>query len=404
MAGFENDIVYAKNGDFSVADNQSPTEANGLVTNGQLWIGSTALNVGGTHINVGTLTSPDSSLTIGYVSPNITLQVTGGTTVVTRIAVQTGTSPVAPAAGIITFNGALVAAGTNPVRTDGTGVSTMALEVQTSQALAAGDSTKVGLSNFNSTQFTVSAAGFVSLAGGTTPPTLGLVPDAFTPPGTSPVIPNGSGNINVLGSSVAAGTNPVRTNSLAANTLTVQVQTSVALAASDATRIGLCNFNSAFFTVDANGFVSLASTGVALTITGDTGGALSPIANNWFILGGPGVTTTGTGNTLTINSVIFTDTTAVTMAVDNGYYATAAGTYNLPATAAQGELIIVSCDTTGAVVIDAPALNFIRLGNTITAASGTITSTAQGDSVTLRYRLSTLTWMATSITGNWIVT
>lgn len=79
MAGFENDVMYAKNADFTQADNQAPTEANGLVTNGQLWIGSTSTNAGGTHINVGTLTSPGGSVTIGYSSPNITLESTAST-------------------------------------------------------------------------------------------------------------------------------------------------------------------------------------------------------------------------------------------------------------------------------------------------------------------------------------
>lgn len=73
MSGFDNDVVFAKNADFTSADNQSVSESNGLITNGQLWIGSTALNAGLTHINVGTLTSPNSSITIGYSSPNITL-------------------------------------------------------------------------------------------------------------------------------------------------------------------------------------------------------------------------------------------------------------------------------------------------------------------------------------------
>lgn len=68
--------MFAKNSDYTQSDNQAPLEANGLITNGQMWIGSTATNVGGTHINVGTVTSPDSSVTIGYSSPNITLQVT----------------------------------------------------------------------------------------------------------------------------------------------------------------------------------------------------------------------------------------------------------------------------------------------------------------------------------------
>lgn len=75
MAGFENDIMYALNADFTQADNQAPAQANGLVTDGKLWIGSTALNAGSTHINVGSLTSPDNSVFIGYSSPNITLRV-----------------------------------------------------------------------------------------------------------------------------------------------------------------------------------------------------------------------------------------------------------------------------------------------------------------------------------------
>lgn len=147
--------------------------------------------------------------------------------------------------------------------------------------------------------------------------------------------------------------------------------------------------------------VVAGGTTVGKTITGDSGGSLAPTAGNWNILGGPGVTTSGSGSTLTINSVPFTDITAQTLVVDNGYFATAAGTYPMPATAAQGEIIIVICDTSGVVVLDCPALNFIRIGNTITSSGGTISSTAQGDSVTLRYRASTLTWEATSSTGSW---
>lgn len=133
----------------------------------------------------------------------------------------------------------------------------------------------------------------------------------------------------------------------------------------------------------------------------DSGNAI-PALNILNVLGGPGVTTSATGSTVTINSVVFTDSTATTMAVDNGYFATAAGTYNLPATAVQGELIQIVCDTAGAVVVDAPANNFVRIGAVITSSGGTATSTAQGDSLTLRYRLSTLTWYATSSMGTWL--
>jgi len=159
-----------------------------------------------------------------------------------------------------------------------------------------------------------------------------------TQTGTNPITPDGLGLVTINGAVVAAGTNPVRSDGTGANTLAIEVQTSQATASTDATRIGLCCFDSSSFDVDANGFVSLSSTGAAKTITGDSGGALSPSANNWNILGGPGITTSGSGSTLTINSVVFTDTTATTLAVDNGYFATAAGTYNMPATASQGEI------------------------------------------------------------------
>lgn len=160
--GFFNGTVAAYNGDFSGSN--SPSSSNGLATNGQLWVGSTALNAGGTHVNVGSITSPLGTLNVGYSSPNITIDLAGGTTAIDSIGVQTGTSPVVPnAAGLLTINGAVVAAGTNPVRSDGTGVNTLAIEVQISQAIASTDATKIGLCNFNSNQFSVDANGFTSI-------------------------------------------------------------------------------------------------------------------------------------------------------------------------------------------------------------------------------------------------
>lgn len=83
-----------------------------------------------------------------------------------------------------------------------------------------------------------------------------------TPPGTNPVLPNGGGEIFTTGGQVAAGTTPnvIQTNSLAANTLTVQIQRSQAVAVSTIGDNGVCHFNSADFTVDANGFVSATAT------------------------------------------------------------------------------------------------------------------------------------------------
>jgi len=77
VAGFDNDVVYGTNIDLSGAGGGRGGNAT-ILTNGQLLIGTTALNAGGTHVNVGILTSPNGSITIGYNSPNITLQLPGG--------------------------------------------------------------------------------------------------------------------------------------------------------------------------------------------------------------------------------------------------------------------------------------------------------------------------------------
>ncbi len=301
MAGIKNGTLCGTNADFTqnTGPNSLSSESNGLISDGQLWIGSTATNVGGTHINVGNIIA-GAGIIVGYSSPNITIALTGGSSAIERVTLQTGTSPIVPSGGTIIFNGAVVAAGTNPVRTDGTGANTMVLEVQTSQALAAADATKIGLSNFDSTSFAVAATGFVTLS----------------------------------------------------------------------------------------------TTGVGKTITGDSGGALSPTANNWNILGGPGVTTTGSGSTLTINSVVFTDqggSTSVTS--DSGSFATAAITLTLPATPAQGEVCQFVATTAAVLVVDAPGTQLIRIGNAISSAGGTASSSGlAGDSLVLRYRTADTTW------------
>jgi hypothetical protein len=87
--GFQNQTMLASNADFSGSLSE-PHVNNGLISNGQLWIGSTALNANGTHINVGTFTSPLGTLTIGYLSPNITLDIASGGLAVEHLTGNTG--------------------------------------------------------------------------------------------------------------------------------------------------------------------------------------------------------------------------------------------------------------------------------------------------------------------------
>lgn len=306
MAGFssitgDESIMFADNCSFD-----GTQRAGKMTTNGQLWIGSTA----SPHVALGSITSPMGTLSIGYSSPNITLDVTAGGSVVERFTMQTGTSPVGPLAGTVTFNGAVVAAGTNPVRTDGTGANTMALEVQISQAIAAADATKIGLSNFDSSSFAVAATGFVTLS----------------------------------------------------------------------------------------------TTGVGKTITGDSGGALSPTANNWNILGLSGSKTSGSVSTLTIKSPPFSQVgSSATSSLNTGEFVTAAVTRTLPASAglADGDLFIYVCTTAGALVIQAVTAQKIRLGSVISSAAGTATSTAIGDSITLRFNATDGFFYAVSSIGTW---
>ena len=131
------------------------------------------------------------------------------------------------------------------------------LDVQVSVAAASSSINNAGISSFNSTEFSVDSNGYVSLAG-IGPSIDGIIVDAHTAPGTSPVVPNSSGDVTVTGGQVAAGTttNVIQTNSLAANTYTIQVQRSQAVASSTVGDNGVCHFNSDQFTVDSNGFVT----------------------------------------------------------------------------------------------------------------------------------------------------
>ena len=217
-------------------------------------------------------------------------------------ATAPGTNPVVPSGGgVITVTGAQVAAGTttNVIRTNSVAANQFTIEIQRSSDQATSTVGANGVCHFRSSQFLVDTDGFVQLVGGGA-----AIESVAVQTGTSPILPS-AGLITINGAVVAAGTNPVRSNGTGANTLAMEVQISQALAATDATKIGLSNFDSASFAVDANGFVTAAGTGLGQTITGDSGGALSPTAGNWNILGQqagaiPVMDTIGSGSTLSI--------------------------------------------------------------------------------------------------------
>ncbi len=228
----------------------------------------------------------------------------------------------------------------------------------------------------------------VSLSGGGTASTSFDV-DIATLTGTDPVVPTALGVVSITGAQAVAstvGANVIRSNSTAPNSLTMQIQQSGSAATENTALNGVSHFDSDIFTV-SNGFVST------------TGGTLVQ-----SISAGPGVTITGTAAVPIINSVVYTSTAAGALAINNGYFATGAGTYTMPNTSASGSLIEIVCDAAG-VIVDPFGSTLIRLGNSITTVTtGTITSTAVGDSLIMRYRSSNLTWYVMASVGNWTIT
>lgn len=174
---------------------------------------------------------------------------------VTNIEGQDSVIVAPDGSGIIHVIAQTVAAGTTPFTTTGNaGTNTETWSIQRSQAIAATDSTKIGLCNFSSSHFSVDANGFVTLAGA------GQAIDSIgTQTGTNPITPTAAGLVTINGAVVAAGTNPLRTNGTGANMMALEAQISQAIASTDATKIGLCNFNSNQFAVDANGFTTLTN-------------------------------------------------------------------------------------------------------------------------------------------------
>jgi len=291
--------------------------------------------------------------------------------------------------------------------------------------------------------------------------------DASTPPGTNPVIPDSLGRITVTGDQVAAGTttNVIRTDSLAANVYTIEIQRSQAVASSTIGDNGVSHFNSSHFTVDGNGFVSLSGGGQAIdsigvdsaiapgtnpvlpdgagliTVTGGQIAAASTanairtqsIAANSYIVqvqrSKTEVTSTVASNGIShfdnnyfsvdsngfvslkaIDEVVWntTSTNIANMVVQNGYFCISPGgalTLGLPATSVLGDLIEVVLAGATSFQITQSAGQQVVVGNQTTTAGvgGSITSTSQGDSIKLVCLTPNLKWYATSSIGNFTI-
>ena len=258
--------------------------------------GSRNLNLlGGAGVNV-----------VGNPGTNtLTFSLTGGSAAIDSIQVDKstgpGTNPILPDSnGLVTFTGGQVVSGStnNCIQTNSLAANTLEIQIQRSTAVGSSNANNNGVSHFNSGDFTVDSNGYVSALGSGFARLVDV--DAHTAPGTNPVSATNLGVITVTGGQVASNTtaNCIQTNSLAANTYTVQVQRSTTAGSSTIGLNGVCHFNSTDFTVDANGFVTAIGGGGGSGVIQvndqvfTTSGTYTPTANMVYcqvqIVGGGG--------------------------------------------------------------------------------------------------------------------
>ena len=123
------------------------------------------------------------------------------------------------------------------------------------------------------------------------------------------------------------------------------------------------------------------------TLTGDSGGAISPSNGNITLAGGTGISTVGSTSTITFNitggAFEFTEVTGTsqTMAINTGYIANNAAlvTLTLPSTAARGSAIAVVGKGAGGwqIAQNAGQTIYQNSTSTTTGTGGSVASSAQ---------------------------
>lgn len=149
--------------------------------------------------------------------------------------------------------------------------------------------------------------------------------------------------------------------------------------------------------------------GAVTTLTGNSGGAISPAAGNINVVGSGAITVAGAGSTLTISSTAFNSWTEVTgttqaIAVDSGYIANNVGlvTLTLPAVAVVGDSVRVGGKGTGLWRIAQNAGQTIHFGtsDTTTGVAGSLTAIARYDAIELVCITANTNFLVISSIGN----
>lgn len=140
-------------------------------------------------------------------------------------------------------------------------------------------------------------------------------------------------------------------------------------------------------------------------------GTATPASNILNIIGGIGIETEGSGDTITINVATQGDawseqTTDFLAQIENGYFCNNALIATLPATAGLviGNSVLIYVDTTGTVTVQANTGQFIQVGSNISVSAGIASSSTRGAILELIFKPSDSTWHTISSMGVWSVT
>lgn len=151
------------------------------------------------------------------------------------------------------------------------------------------------------------------------------------------------------------------------------------------------------------------------TLTGDTGGPISPDVNGDIeILGGSNITTSGSGSSITIDNTqiippilpSFTwsvdTTTPINVNVNEGHISNGGAgiIYNLPSTSSVGDGFAFLDLGGNGFTITALGGQTVRLGNQISSSGGTMQNTLIGDAVFLVCAVANTTFLGYAAQGN----
>ncbi len=138
-------------------------------------------------------------------------------------------------------------------------------------------------------------------------------------------------------------------------------------------------------------------------------GSATPSLGILNIFGSTGITTSASGNTVTITSNATLTWSSISssqsLVADNGYFVVAPGaavSLNLPGSSSVGDIIVVTLDGATSFTIAQSAGQTIRMGNRVTTsgAGGSIASNDQGDTLYMVCQTANLQWNVINSMGN----